>query len=138
MLAPLQAEDGANGIVTRGLHAIHVKRVYEPPAAEDGVRLLVDRLWPRGVQRKALPLDGWLKDVAPSDALRRWYAHDPARWNEFRRRYFAELDGKPQTWQPILEAVRKGNVTLLYSARDPTHNNAVALRGYLMARRKGT
>lgn len=138
MLARLKVDEGTNCMARRNRPAIQVKRVYEPPAAEDGVRLLVDRLWPRGLQRKALPLDGWLRDVAPSDALRRWFAHDPARWDEFRRRYFAELEGKPQNWQPILEATGKGNVTLLYSARDPTHSNAVALREYLTAKRKST
>jgi uncharacterized protein YeaO (DUF488 family) len=83
------------------------------------------------VKREALDLDGWLKDVAPSDALRRWFGHDPARWDEFRRRYFTELDGKSEAWRPILEAARRGNVTLLYSARDAEHNNAVALKAYL-------
>jgi uncharacterized protein YeaO (DUF488 family) len=98
------------------------------------VRVLVDRLWPRGVEREALRLDNWSKGVAPSDPLRRWFGHDPALWNEFRRRYFAELDSKPEVWQPILEAARRGTVTLLYSARDPEHNNAAALKGYLEAR----
>lgn len=110
---------------------IRVKRVYDPPARGDGVRFLVDRLWPRGVKRESLRLDGWLKDAAPSDELRRWFGHDPARWDEFRRRYFAELDGNPEGWRPILEAARKGNVTLLFSAREAAHNNAVALKAYL-------
>ncbi len=113
---------------------IRVKRVYEPAAPDDGYRFLVDRLWPRGVKREALSLDGWLKDVAPSDELRRWFGHDPARWDEFQRRYFAELDGKPQTWQPILEVAQRGNVTLLFSAHDTEHNNAVVLKSYLEAR----
>ncbi len=116
---------------------IRVKRVYEPAAPNDGCRFLVDRLWPRGVKREALSLDGWLKDVAPSDELRRWFGHDPAHWDEFQRRYFAELDGKPQTWQPILEAAQRGDVTLLFSAYDIEHNNAVALRSYLEARLRG-
>lgn len=114
---------------------IQLKRVYEPPSAKDGTRLLVDRLWPRGVKKESLRLDGWLKEIAPSDALRHWFAHDPARWNEFKRRYFAELDGKPESWQAVLERARKGPVTLLYAARDSKHNNALALKLYLQERR---
>ena len=113
---------------------IQVKRVYDPPQMDDGARFLVDRLWPRGVKREALQLDGWLKDVAPSDSLRCWFNHDVVRWSEFQRRYFAELDGKPEAWWPLLEAAREGNVTLLYSARDQEHNNAVALKAYLEER----
>lgn len=113
---------------------IRVKRVYDPPEADDGARFLVERLWPRGFSKASLRLDGWLRDVAPSHELRRWFGHDPARWEEFRRRYFAELDAKPEAWRPLLEAARRGPVTLLYSARDTEHNNAVALRDYLQAR----
>ncbi len=108
-----------------------LKRIYDARTAEDGTRFSVDGLWPRGLKRERLYLDAWLKEVAPSDELRRWFAHDPARWGEFRRRYFAELDGKPETWQPIIAVARRGNVTLLYSARDTEHNNAVALKEYL-------
>ncbi len=114
---------------------IRLKRVYDPPARTDGKRFLVDRLWPRGMKKEALPLDGWLTEVAPSAAPRRWYAHDTAKWTEFRRRYFAELDRQPEAWQPILDAARRGNVTLLYSARDMEHNSAVALKAYLDVRR---
>ncbi len=110
---------------------INIKRAYTPPAADDGRRFLVDRLWPRGVSRAALRLEAWLKDVASSAALRRWFGHRPARWDEFCHRYFAELDGKPEAWRPIVEAARHGNVTLLYSARDTEHNNALALIRYL-------
>ena len=110
---------------------IRLKRVYDLPEPGDGVRLLVERLWPRGMKKDALRLDGWLKDVAPSDALRRWFAHDPAKWDEFQRRYRAELDAHPEAWQPILEAARQGDVTLLYSARDTQRNSAVALKAYL-------
>lgn len=113
---------------------IKVKRVYEPPVPGDGARFLADRLWPRGMKREALQLDSWLKDVAPSDSLRRWFGHKPARWDEFQHRYFAELDAKPEAWRPVLEAARRGNITLLYSARDTQHNNAVALRAYLKAK----
>ncbi len=110
---------------------IQVKRVYDSPTPDGRTRFLVDLLWPRGVRKEGLQVDQWLKEVAPSDALRRWFAHDPGKWNEFRRRYFAELEGKPDAWLPILEAARRGNVTLLYSARDTKHNNAVALKEYV-------
>lgn len=115
--------------------AIRTKRVYEPAAAEDGVRFLVDRLWPRGVKKEPLRLDGWLKDAAPSDDLRRWFKHDPARWREFQRRYGAELDQRPAALRPILDAAARGPVTLLFSARNVEHNNAVALAEYLKRRR---
>jgi GMP synthase (glutamine-hydrolysing) len=113
---------------------IQAKRVKELPAPGDGARFLVDRLWPRGVKKEALPLEGWLKAVAPSDELRRWFKHDPVKWSEFRRRYFAELDQHPEVVQPILEAAGRGPVTLLFSARDTRHNNAVALAEYLGTR----
>ncbi|ABK19401.1 DUF488 domain-containing protein [Syntrophobacter fumaroxidans] len=113
---------------------IRVKRVYESPRADEGARFLVERLWPRGMRKESLHMDAWLKDVAPSDALRRWFGHDPAKWIEFRERYFAELDGKPDAIQPIVEAARKGNVTLLYSAHDTEFNNAAALKEYLSNR----
>lgn len=114
---------------------IRVKRVYDPPDPDDGQRFLVERLWPRGVKKEALALDGWLREVAPSDGLRRWFGHDPAKWEEFRRRYFQELDARPEAVRPLLEAARRGNVTLLFSARDTAHNNAVVLRDYLERKR---
>ncbi len=110
---------------------IKVKRVYDPSESDDGARFLVDRLWPRGVKREALHLKDWLKEVAPSDPLRNWFSHDPKKWEEFRRRYFAELNDKPHLWQPVLEAAIQGHVTLLFSARELTYNNAVALKEYL-------
>jgi len=112
---------------------IAVERVYDKPQARGGARFLVERLWPRGVKKQALPLQAWLREAAPSNDLRRWFGHDPARWEEFRRRYFAELDARPEAWQPVREAARRGNVTLLYSARDTQHNSAIALREYLEA-----
>jgi uncharacterized protein YeaO (DUF488 family) len=112
---------------------IKVKRAYEEAEPEDGTRYLVDRLWPRGVKKDALRIEGWLKEVAPSQALRRWFNHDPEKWNEFRRRYFGELDAKPEAWAPLVEAARKGSVTLIYSAHDTQHNNGVALAEYLKA-----
>jgi uncharacterized protein YeaO (DUF488 family) len=113
---------------------IKVKRVYESPAADDGTRFLVERLWPRGIRKESLHMEGWLKEVAPSDALRRWFGHDPAKWIEFQDRYFAELDGEPDAIKPIIEAAGSGNVTLLYSAHDTEHNNAAALKEYLSKR----
>lgn len=110
---------------------IQTKRVYEPPSADDGKRFLVDRLWPRGVSRDKLRLDGWLKDVAPSNELRHWFKHDPPKWTEFQRRYQAELKRQPETWQALLDASRAGRVTLLFSAQDLEHNNAVALKIHL-------
>ncbi len=108
-----------------------VKRVYEPVSPGDGSRFLVDRLWPRGVKREALRLTGWIKEVAPSNELRNWYGHDPERWPEFQRRYFAELDRMPETWKPLLEAGRTGTVTLLFGSRELNLNNATALKIYL-------
>jgi uncharacterized protein YeaO (DUF488 family) len=110
---------------------IQTRRVYEPPTPEDGARLLVDRLWPRGVKKEKLQLAGWLKETAPSAPLREWFAHEPARWKGFQRRYFAELKARPQSWQPILQAARNGKVTLLFAAKDAEHNNAVALKAFL-------
>ena len=110
---------------------INLKRVYEPASPDDGVRILVERLWPRGIKKDALKLDTWLKDVAPSDELRRWFGHEPKKWNGFRDRYFAELDANPHIWEPLVKAAHRGRVTLIYSSRDREHNNAVALVDYL-------
>ena len=113
------------------MNAIQTKRVYEPPEPEDGARLLVDRLWPRGVKKEKLQLTGWLKEVAPGASLCQWFHHDPARWNDFQRQYTAELTANPMAWQPILQAAREGRVTLLFAAKDAEHNNAVALKAFL-------
>lgn len=113
---------------------IKLKRVYEKSGKEDGPRFLVERLWPRGVKKSSLKLDGWLKDVAPSDSLRRWFSHDPKKWREFQRRYFAELDTAGAALEPLLSAARHGHVTLVYSSHDTEHNNAVALKTYLDGR----
>jgi uncharacterized protein YeaO (DUF488 family) len=110
---------------------IRLKRVYEEEAADDGTRFLVERLWPRGVKKESLHIDGWLKEAGPSTELRKWFSHDPAKWAEFRRRYFAELDHNTEAWAPIREAARRGKVTLLYSSHDGEHNNAVALKEYV-------
>jgi len=117
---------------------INIKRVYESPGPDDGTRFLVERLWPRGMKKESLRMDGWLKDVAPSSGLREWFGHDPAKWAEFRQRYFGELDGNPGVIQPIADAARRGNVTLLYSAHDAEHNNALALQEYLSQRLQPT
>lgn len=110
---------------------IKLKRVYDTRTSDDGVCYLVERLWPRGIKKTSLHLDDWLKDAAPSTELRKWFSHDPRKWNEFRRRYFAELDRTTEAWEPIRLAARKGTVTLLYSSHDTEHNNAAALREYI-------
>jgi len=115
---------------------VRVRRVYEPPQDDDGARVLIDRLWPRGLKRESLHLAEWIRDLAPSDALRNWFKHDPKKWDEFRRRYFAELDSKPHVWKRLLEIADRGTVTLLYSAKDTEHNNAIALREYLARRQE--
>ncbi len=120
----------------RARPALAIKRAYDPPAASDGKRLLVERLWPRGITKEALKADAWLRDVAPSTELRKWFSHDPEKWAEFQRRYRAELDAHPEAWEEILAAAREGRVTLLFSSRDTEHNNVVALRDYLTS--KGT
>jgi uncharacterized protein YeaO (DUF488 family) len=118
--------------------AIRICRVYDHQPRPDGKAFLVERLWPRGIRRDNLLLDGWCKDAAPSTELRRWFGHDPAKWAEFRRRYTGELDARPRAWQGLADAAGAGDVTLVYSARDRDHNNAVALRDYLLAHlRKG-
>ena len=114
---------------------ISLARVYDGAETWEGPTFLVERLWPRGVRREALAGTVWLPDVGPSHELRKWFAHDPDKWEEFRRRYFAELDGDPEEWQPLAEAIAAGDITLLYSSRDTEHNNAVALREYLTAQR---
>lgn len=113
---------------------LKTKRVYEPAEASDGARFLVERLWPRGIKKEELKMETWLKDAAPSPALRKWFGHDPDKWDEFQRRYRAELESNPDAWQPILQAAKQGNVTLLYSARDTEHNSAVLLKQFLETR----
>lgn len=114
-----------------------IKRIYDSPARGDGKRYLVDRLWPRGVKKTDAHLDGWCKEVAPSDGLRRWFGHDPARWEEFQRRYLAELEERDEAWRELLEGGRKGIVTLLYAARDTEHNEAVVLQSFLERKASG-
>lgn len=115
---------------------LKIKRVYEAAAKSDGTRFLVERLWPRGMKKEALKMDAWLKNVAPSADLRNWFAHDPPKWVEFQKRYQAELRANSAEWQVILEAVKKGDVTLLYSSHDTEYNNALALKSFLEKRLK--
>ena len=116
---------------------IQIKRVYDPSAKGDGARFLVERLWPRGMKKDALHMNAWCKNLAPSDDLRRWFSHDPAKWKEFQRRYQAELADNSAACQTLLDAAKQGNITLLYSAHDTEHNNALALKSYLEERLRG-
>jgi len=113
---------------------IRTKRAYDPPHDDDGARFLVDRLWPRGVSREALRIQDWLKDAAPSNELRKWYGHDASRWDEFSRRYRAELQERPEALAPLLDAARVGDVTLVYAKKDTERNNAVVLAEVLRER----
>lgn len=110
---------------------IKLKRVYETASKEDGYRVLVERLWPRGLKKEQVAMDLWLKDVAPSPELRTWFGHDPAKWEEFRRRYWAELKEKKEQIDLLQQKIKKGAVTFVYSAHDEQHNAALALKEYL-------
>lgn len=110
---------------------LNIKRAYDPPARGDGVRILVDRLWPRGIPKEKLKVDLWLKDIAPSDTLRRWFSHDPDRWDEFKAHYFEELDANKEAVERIIHETGKRPVTLLFSSKEQEFNNAVALKEYL-------
>jgi uncharacterized protein YeaO (DUF488 family) len=114
-----------------GATEVRLKRAYEPPADSDGVRVLVDRLWPRGLRKSDAAIDHWMKDVGPSTDLRRWFGHEPSRWNEFRRRYRVELSHKPEVVNELKALVHKGPITLIFAARDELHNEAVVLRDVL-------
>jgi uncharacterized protein YeaO (DUF488 family) len=122
--------------MAKGLSArdIRLKRAYQPAAADDGTRILVDRLWPRGLKKSDAAIDRWLKDIAPSTTLRKWFAHDPARWPEFRRRYAAEIRRHPDLLAELRAIARRGPVTLIFSARDELRNDAVVLRNVLLGR----
>lgn len=111
--------------------SLAIKRVYDPASPSDGFRVLVDRLWPRGLTKERAAVDLWCKALAPSPDLRKWFGHDPARWNEFREQYNAELESRVEDAREVLEIARKQKVTLVYGARDPVHNHAIVLLAYL-------
>jgi uncharacterized protein YeaO (DUF488 family) len=115
--------------------AIRIKRVYEKPDHKDGFRILVDRLWPRGLSKAAAKIDFWPRELAPSNELRRWYGHEPGKWDEFKSRYFRELDANPGLVKDLRGHVRRGQVTFVYSSKEEKLNNAVALREYLSSRK---
>jgi len=114
-----------------------IKRAYEPPAPEDGERILIDRLWPRGVSKERAAIDEWAKELAPSAELRRWFGHDPAKWDEFRQRYRAELAARRDALQALAKRGARRRITLVYGARDEEHNDAVVLREVLEEMRRG-
>lgn len=116
--------------------SLKLKRVYEKPSPEDGVRVLVERLWPRGLSKQRAAVDLWLKEVAPSTELRQWFAHDPARWQEFQKRYVAELKENKDAIDQLKHRSKAGTVTLVYAARDEEHNAALALERFLNAHKK--
>jgi uncharacterized protein YeaO (DUF488 family) len=110
---------------------VRIKRIYDPPAPEDGKRILVDRLWPRGLSKDAARIDEWLKEIAPSDELRKWFGHDPARWEEFRKRYRGELKAHDELLNRLRDETLKGTVTFLFAAKDTEQNNAAVLKEML-------
>lgn len=116
------------------IERIRIKRIYDPISDEDGIRVLVDRLWPRGMSKREARVGLWARDLAPSDQLRRWYDHEPDLWDEFQRRYFRELDDNTAAVQELMSAIPHSAVTFLFSSRDTEYNNAVALRSYLERR----
>lgn len=113
---------------------IRVKRVYEQPSYQDGFRILVDRLWPRGLRKSEAKFDLWMKEIAPEDRLRKWFSHDPEKWEEFRKCYLKELEQKEEYIQELLGKAREKDLTLLYAAKDETFNNATVLKEYLESR----
>lgn len=117
--------------MSRNRRQIKFKRAYEPPSADDGARILIDRLWPRGLRKEDAAIDEWMKDVAPSTELRKWFNHDPVRWPEFQRRYIAELAQRTEALDRLRALARQGPLTLVYSAHDEMHNDAVVLKSLL-------
>lgn len=110
---------------------IQIKRVYEKPGKDDGQRILIDRLWPRGLTKEKAQVDLWLKDIAPSTELRQWFGHDPSKWNEFKKRYYDELERNIEVVAALIKQLKKGRATLVYGAKDEEHNDAVVLKVYL-------
>ena len=117
--------------MSKPAHDLRIRRVYDPPEPDDGARILVDRLWPRGVKKEEAELTLWLKEIAPSSQLRQWFGHDPEKWDEFKRRYHAELTANHAALDKIRNFLNSGRVTLVYGARDTEHNDAVVLAQYL-------
>jgi len=113
---------------------IKIKRIYDHPSKDDGKRILIDRLWPRGLKKEDAQIDEWIKDIAPSNQLRKWFNHDPKKWDEFKSRFFTELRGNREMVEGIINAARKGTVTLLFGSKEERFNNAVALKEYIDAR----
>jgi len=113
---------------------VKLKRAYEPPTADDGTRILIDRLWPRGVTKERAAIDQWMKDISPSTELRKWFGHDPARWDEFRRRYAKEVHQHAELLDQLRSLAREGPITLVYSARDEKHNDAIELRELILGK----
>jgi uncharacterized protein YeaO (DUF488 family) len=113
---------------------IHLKRVYDKRELQDGTRFLVERLWPRGLRKADVHMDGWQKEAGPSDQLRKWFSHDPEKWAEFQRKYSSELEKRTEAWGPILKAAEHNTITLLYSSHNTEHCNAVALKHFLEAK----
>ena len=128
MAVALPCHDFHRKLTVRGTSMIKLKRIYDPFSREDGKRILVDRLWPRGIKREHAHIDEWLKDIAPSNALRKWFSHEPSRWGEFKKNYNEELKGKEELLKRLLADSRKGTVTLLFGAKDIEHNNAVVIK----------
>ena len=127
--------EGGWGDLEEADRMIKIKRIYDAPTPDDGVRILVDRLWPRGVSKEKAKVDLWLKEIAPSNELRKWYAHDPKKWAEFRKRYFDDLGTKRELVNQIVQKMKEGDVTLLYSSKEEKINNAVALKEYIEKKR---
>jgi uncharacterized protein YeaO (DUF488 family) len=113
---------------------IKLKRAYEPPAPDDGTRILIDRLWPRGVTKSDAAINEWMKEIAPSTELRKWFGHDPSRWQEFRRRYQSEIQRHPEQFDRLRKLAQHGRITLVFSAHDEAHNDAVVLKNLLLGR----
>ncbi len=111
---------------------LNLKRVYEQPSSKDGVRILVDRLWPRGLSKEKVKIDHWMKNISPSSELRKWYNHDPKKWNEFKERYFSELNSNIDMLNSLIEVVKNNKSTLVYSSKEEEFNNAVALKEFLV------
>ncbi len=138
---PKKTSAGRNTMLRQGMPGkaiimLKIKRVYDPPSRDDGKRILIDRLWPRGFKKGDERIDEWIKEIAPSTELRKWFNHDPGKWGEFKKRFFAELEAEADQVDSLVGAARKGTVTLLFQSKEKRYNNAVALKEYLDSRMK--